>query len=153
MFYWLETGKTIPLFETVRHLKYPKQCLFTKPIQNLLIMHLLLQPLLALLLTTILRLLPLQSCKWYRPNTCGQFALGAWWRNSQNAINPRSEPARSLASTGIGLSWCSRFGEYCFCCCLPLLPQLACRIHAPGTRLFQLVPVYVGSDLPPCSLA
>ena len=29
--------------------------------------------------------------QWYRSNTWGQFALGVWLRNSQNAIDPRFE--------------------------------------------------------------
>ena len=32
--------------------------------------------------------------------------------------------------TEISLSWCTRFGEFYYCCCLSLLPQLACSIHA-----------------------
>ena len=36
---------------------------------------------------------------------------------------------RPLPSTGIGSKAVPRFGEFCSCCCLPLLPGFACSIH------------------------
>ena len=35
-----------------------------------------------------------------------------------------------LNNTGAGKIVVPRFGEFCFCCYLPLLPQLACSILA-----------------------
>ena len=35
----------------------------------------------------------------------------------------------SLCCTGLGLKAFARFGGFCSCCCLPLLPELACHNH------------------------
>ena len=35
------------------------------------------------------------------------------------------------------------FGEFCYCCCLPLLPELACSIHATWLKPFSR-PLYRG---------
>ena len=40
-------------------------------------------------------------------------------------------------STGAGKIVVPRFGEFCFCCCLPLLPQLACSIPATWEQPYR----------------
>ena len=41
-----------------------------------------------------------------------------------------------MACTGIAKRVLPRFGEFCYCCCLPLLPQLAYSILATWEALF-----------------
>ena len=40
-----------------------------------------------------------------------------------------------LFSTGVGLKVSPRFGEFCFCCCLPLLPE---KLSQPGITFLRL---------------
>ena len=55
---------------------------------------------------------------------------------------------------GIGWRTVPRFGQFCSCCCLPLLPQLACNILATWERLFSrsLYKIQKASNYPPASL-
>ena len=39
-----------------------------------------------------------------------------------------------------------RFGEFCFCCCLPLMPQLACSILATWERPYNRALYSCGSN-------
>ena len=60
--------------------------------------------------------------------------------NLENLLSLSSQLTRSHAMTAapmrrivrgeIGLSRCTRFGEFYNCCILSLVPQLACSIHA-----------------------
>ena len=41
------------------------------------------------------------------------------------------------ANTGLGLKALARVGEFCFCSCLPIPPELACIIHATWPKPFS----------------
>ena len=46
-------------------------------------------------------------------------------------------PTHSADSTGPGNNTCTWFGEVCSCCCLPLLPGIACSIHTTWGSSFS----------------
>ena len=81
------------------------------------------------------------SCKqslWSDRGSCINF----WSKilfSEKNCLNPTfSQVMQSLTykSTGPGNNTCTWFGEVGSCCCLPLLPQLACNILATTYKYY-----------------
>ena len=52
--------------------------------------------------------------------------------------NAHEKISSTLTSTGNLYKAVPRFGEFCSCYCLPLLPQLACSILLPGNVLLEI---------------
>ena len=78
------------------------------------------------------------SLKFFRPFSCvgviyiiyelsGKFRVGEYLRYSIYRYR-RYSPSCIFIYTGAGKIFVPRFGEFCFCCCLPLQPQLPCRV-------------------------
>ena len=57
-------------------------------------------------------------------------------KNCQNLVTDLQQPHIIYAHTGPGNNTCRWFGEVGSCCCLPLLPQLACNILATTYKYY-----------------
>ena len=55
-------------------------------------------------------------------------------------------PTHSADSTGPGNNACTWFGEVCSCCCLPLLPQLACNMPTTTYRYYLFLGPILGKQ-------
>ena len=69
-------------------------------------------------------------------------------REGRRTSSCRSSSQWPTKSTGLDYKAVPRLGQLCSCCCLPILPQLACSILATWGRPYT-VPLYTGvKELP-----